>query len=330
MFFFGGVGFWGMDGTYEEGDVEGSDEAEDVEEESDPRSGNTEHGCERQLLEAAASQLPRATVADVSEADGAPGEEGRETRKREEPVEDVTAVGGEADESEEAEGQGEGHGDPGTAVAVNDLEPAGSHAVQGQGLECARRAEGGGVGDGDDGEGDDGVHDGGEDLDLGLLEGADEGGVFGVGAGCLGQKWVVTLDDEAQDEEGDDVEERHTPEDLLGGLGERFARVVGLGGGKADELGSGEGEGGGHEDGAETLEAVLEGLLGSMPVCSADVSSVLYVSSGSGNRSSRVAGFGGTYLVSVETPPQLMMMPVRMKPMTAMTLIVPRTNSTSP
>lgn len=64
------------DGTYEEGDVEGSDEAEDVEEESDPRSGDAEHGSERQLIETATRQLPRATVADVGEADGAPGEEG--------------------------------------------------------------------------------------------------------------------------------------------------------------------------------------------------------------------------------------------------------------
>ena len=118
-------------GTYVEGDVEGSDEAEDVEEESDPGSGDTEHGRERQLVETATCELPRATVADVSEADGAPCEEGGQTRKREEPVEDLTALGGEADEGDEAEGEGEGHGDPRAAVLVDLGEPLGGHAVHG-------------------------------------------------------------------------------------------------------------------------------------------------------------------------------------------------------
>lgn len=261
--------------TYEEGNVEGSDETEDVEEESDPGSGDAEHGCERQLVEVATRQLPRATVADVSEADGAPSEEGRETRKREEPVKDLTALGGEADECEETEGKGEGHGDPRATVLVDLAEPFGCHAVHGEGLEGTCGAEGGGVGDGDDGEGDDGVHDGGENLDLGLLEGADEWGVFGVGAGCLGEELIIGLDDQAEDEEGDDVEEGHTPEDLLGGLGEGLARVVGLGGSKTNQLGSSEGESGSDEDGAETLEAVLEGLLRCVPVLRANVSSVL-------------------------------------------------------
>lgn len=125
------------------------------------------------------------------------------------------------------------------------------------------------------------------------MEGADEGGVFGVGAGCLGEEWVVTRDDEAEDEERDDVEERHAPEDLLGGLGEGLARVVGLGCSESNELGSGEGEGGSDEDGAEALEAVLEGLLRGMPVLHANVSSVLHVSSGSGNRAGWWVLWGG-------------------------------------
>ncbi|KFY08314.1 hypothetical protein V492_06342, partial [Pseudogymnoascus sp. VKM F-4246] len=283
----------GKGGTYEEGHVEGGDEAENVEGESDPRAGDAEHGRERQLVETTTSQLPRATVADVGEADGAPGEEGGETRQREEPVKGLETLGGETDEGEEAEGQGEGHGDPRAAVLVDLLEDAGGHAVQGEGLQCARGTEGGGVGDGDDGEGDDGVHDGGEGLDVGLLEGADEGGVLGVGAGRMGQVVGVTVDDQAEDEERDDVEERHTPEDLLGGLWQGLARVVGLGGGKSDELGSSEGEGGSDEDGAETLEAVLEGLLGRVPVLSTNVSSVLcqFWVSGYGNRAGeRVLG----------------------------------------
>lgn len=129
MGFFGEVGT--EQGTYEEGDVEGSHEAEDVEDESDPRSSDAKHSRERQLIEPATCELPRATVADVSEADGAPGEEGRETRKREEPVEDLTALGGEADEGDEAEGEREDHGDPRAAVLVDLAEPLGGHVVHG-------------------------------------------------------------------------------------------------------------------------------------------------------------------------------------------------------
>lgn len=50
-----------------------------------------------------------------------------------------------------------------------------------------------------------------------------------------------------------------TPENLLDGTGESLGRVGRLGSGKADKLGTGEGEGGGDEDGAEAAEAVLEG-----------------------------------------------------------------------
>lgn len=60
---------------------------------------------------------------------------------------------------------------------------------------------------------------------------------------------------------------------MLDGCGERFARVGGLGGGETDELGAGEGEGGGDEDGAETLEAVVEGA-GVLPEAPADVACV--------------------------------------------------------
>jgi len=43
---------------------------------------------------------------------------------------------------------------------------------------------------------------------------------------------------------------------LLGGLGERFPRVGGFGGGEADEFRSAIGECGVDEDGAKALEAL--------------------------------------------------------------------------
>lgn len=49
-----------------------------------------------------------------------------------------------------------------------------------------------------------------------------------------------------------------TPEDLLDGTGESLGGVLGLGSGETDKLSTGEREGGGDEDGAETTEAVLE------------------------------------------------------------------------
>ena len=84
---------------------------------------------------------------------------------------------------------------------------------------------------------------------------------------------MVVGDEQADEGEGDDVEEGDAPEDLFDGSGEGAARVGGFGGGEADEFGAGECEGCGDEDGAEALEAVVEGAW-AVPVPPADVAVV--------------------------------------------------------
>ena len=222
----------------------------------------------------AAGQLPRAAVADVRQADGAPGEEGGEAGEGEQPVEGRVALGREGDVGQQAEDQGDHERDPRTAVLVDLGEDLGRHAVQRERLDRARRAVGARVRDGDDGDGDDGVDDGGEDFNAGQDAGAHEWRVLGVGAAGSRELFVVGGDDEAEEEEGEDVEQSDTPEDLLGGLWKRLSGVVGLGSCETNQLGTGEGEGGSDEDGAEALESVLECGIWFVPVRGSDVASV--------------------------------------------------------
>lgn len=69
---------------------------------------------------------------------------------------------------------------------------------------------------------------------------------------------VVRGNNEAEDEKTDDVEEGNAPEDLLDSLGESLSGVGRLSSSKTDQLGTTEGERGGNEDTAETLEAIAE------------------------------------------------------------------------
>lgn len=96
------------------------------------------------------------------------------------------------------------------------------------------------------------------DLDVGKSAGADHWGVLGVGTGCALESWIIRWDDEAEDEEGDDVENGDTPEHLLGGLWQRLSRVIGLSSGKTNQLGTSKGESGGDEHGTPSLESVAE------------------------------------------------------------------------
>ena len=59
-----------------------SNEHEDDNRQSDPRTPNPEDCLEGQLVESVAMVLPSGPEADVGEADTAPGEEGRETAER--------------------------------------------------------------------------------------------------------------------------------------------------------------------------------------------------------------------------------------------------------
>jgi hypothetical protein len=81
---------------------------------------------------------------------------------------------------------------------------------------------------------------------------------------------VVVRDQQADEGQGDDVEEGDAPKDLLDGGGEGLARVLRLGRGEPDKFGAGEGEGRGDEDGAYAFETVVEGA-GVVPKATTDV-----------------------------------------------------------
>ena len=246
------------DKTYEEGDVEGSDESDDVQEETQVRSINTEHGGEWQLIELTASKLPRAAVADVGQVNRSPGEEGRESGQGQQPVESDATLWCQGDVCEESKDQRKSQGNVWATVLVNAGEDLWCHAVESQSLDGAGGSIGTRVGDGDDGKSDDGVEDVWHDGDVGEGAGADHWGVLGVGSRCALEGWIVRWDDKTEDEERDDVEDGNTPEHLLGGLWKGLSRVVGLSSGETNQLSTSEGESGGDEDGTPSLKSVLE------------------------------------------------------------------------
>ncbi len=209
----------------------------------------------------------------MRQADGAPDEKVREARDGEEPVEDGRTVGGKADVGEQAENQLDRHTPQRPALLVNVGQEPGGHALLGESLHGAGRAESARVGNADDGHGDDGVHDGREHLDAGILDGQDEGRRLGVGARRVQQPVVVGRQDQADDEEVDNVEEGDAPKHLLGGRRDGLARVGALGGGQADHLGAAEREGGNDEDAGKPVESVLKGA-GVVPVLGTQVASV--------------------------------------------------------
>lgn len=178
----------------------------------------------------------------MREADAAPGEKIRQPGDGEQPGEDSASVLSFVDVSQAAKEEGDDEDDVGTAFGVDTCAYRGTHATCTESLDGSCGGEGAGVGDGEDREGDDRVEDRGEGLDAGKLERQDEWRVAGVSAGGLGEVVVVRGDDEAEEEERDHVEEGDTPEDLLGGLGDRLAWVGGFCGSETDKFSSSEGE----------------------------------------------------------------------------------------
>jgi hypothetical protein len=161
-------------------------------------------------------------------------------------------------------------------------------------------------------------------LDAGGFDSNDEWRVSRVGTGREGEIRVVRWDDETDDKQRNDVEERNAPEDLLGGLGNSLAGIVTFSCCETNELCTTECEGGYDENGAEAREAVYERAR-IAPVFPTNVAPTSNVRTKSLTPLRRDA-----YLLSVGTPPQLIIMPRMMNPMIAVTLIMPNANSTSP
>lgn len=219
--------------------------------------------------------LPGRPEADVRETDAPPGEQRREPGQGQQPGEDGGPVRVQVDVGEEAEGQHDADAAERPAGAVDIRKGLGGVALLREGGEGAAPAVHARDADGDDRDEDDDVHEGVEAAEAGVLADQDEGrgADVGVGAGAE-QVRVVRVDEQADEEQAEDVEEGDAPEDLLDGAGQGPGGVAGLGGRQADQLGAAEGEGGRDEDGAEAAEAVLE-RAGVVPEPGAPVLAVL-------------------------------------------------------
>ena len=190
-----------------DGGVKRGDDAQDAERKAAVGADNAEGGAVWQFGFAAAVVGPGLAEADMAEADGAPDEEVCQSGKREQPVkEDGPALRRFVDKGEETEGELDEDAVKRAAVLVDVGEEVRRHAVCGEGLHCARAAEGAAVGYAEDGDGDDGVEDGGEAFDTSELDCVDEGGGFGVGARGVEEDVRVRRNDEADHQEGNDVE----------------------------------------------------------------------------------------------------------------------------
>lgn len=203
--------------------------------------------------------LPGLAESNVGKADRAPGEESGQAGNGKKPVKDNGTGGIQADIGDEAEQDEEDDGGQGTARLVDVGEELGSIALlsqsgQGSGSTIHTRDT-----DGQDGGENDEVHEVVETLQASVLADKHKGRSLGVRVGGRReQSGIITVDQQADEEETKDVKDGNTPEDLLDSTGHVLGGVSRLGSGKTDQLSTGEGEGSGDEDGAEALEAVLE------------------------------------------------------------------------
>lgn len=93
-----------------------------------------------------------------------------------------------------------------------------------------------------------------QDPDACVGDGQDEGRGAGIAA-SVEETRVVVGDDEADHEDGQDIEEKDTPEDALDGLGDVLARVLDLTDSNTNDFGTSEGEGRLDKDVPEGEEA---------------------------------------------------------------------------
>jgi len=199
---------------------------------------------------------PGLTETDVSKADGAPGEEGSKTRQVEQPGEDDLTGGDKVHVGESTPNEDEDDGPERTARLVDVGEDLGSVTLISKRSQGTRATVDTRHTNGDDGDENDNVHEAVETDQTSILGSNDER--RGVGAAATEQTLVVRANEKTNEGKTKDVEQGDTPENLSDGTRERLQRVGSLGSSQTDQLGSGERESSSDEDGAETLEAVVE------------------------------------------------------------------------
>lgn len=96
-----------------------SNETEDVQDQSEPRSQDTSGTSEWNLLQGVSLSLPCRPEPDVAETDRTPSEEGGESRERKQPVEDGATAWGNVDVGEESKDEGEKESGEGSSHSVD-------------------------------------------------------------------------------------------------------------------------------------------------------------------------------------------------------------------
>jgi hypothetical protein len=236
-----------------------SNEDDKDDEKSEPRSCNTSSSLEWDLVNGMAVVSPRLAETDVGQADGAPGEEGGKTGKSDQPVENSHTSRGHPHVSETTPQKDECDGVEGTTRAVDVVEDLGSITLVGKRSEGTRSTVYTRHTNGNNGDKNDNIHEAVKTNETGVLGSNDERRSVGSITSSTEQTLVVVPDQKTDKGKTEDVEESDTPEDLTNSTGKRLERVLCLSSGKTDQFGSGEGKGGSDEDGAESLEAVVEG-----------------------------------------------------------------------
>lgn len=116
-----------------------------------------------------------------------------------------------------------------------------------------------GYADRNHGHEDDDVHERVETPQAGVLPNQDKRRGINVGIRVSAEEAVISrVDEQADKEQAQDVEERDTPENLLDGTGQTLNRVLRLSSREAHKLGTAERKGGSNKNGAEASEAVSE------------------------------------------------------------------------
>lgn len=203
---------------------------------------------------------PRLAETDVSEANGAPGEDGGETRERQQPIKHDGAGSVEVDVSQRAEDEDSDNRGHRPARLVDVGENLGRIALLSQGSEGTRSTVNTRHTNRQNRHKDDNVHEVIEAHKASVLADKHERRRLDIRVRGLGQQGrVVRGNQQTDEEEAKNVEDGNTPEDLLDSTGQRLDGVLSLSSGETNQFGSGEGEGGSDEDGAEALETVAEG-----------------------------------------------------------------------
>ncbi len=246
-------------------------QANKVEEQAEVRSVDTESSLEWNLIQGVTVVLPCVAEANVGKTDGTPSEESRQAGEGLKPSEDFRPTRAQADKGHKAEKNDDDDGKERSAGLVNVGEDFGGISLLSQSRQGARSAIDGRDTDGQDRNKNDKVHKGIEPFQAGVLANKHKWRCLGIIVCSSSQQGLVAIvNEQADKEQTQNIEQGNTPKDLLDGAGQRPEGIRGLGGSKTNQLRTGKRERCRDKHRAEALEAILEGT-GVVPVSCAPV-----------------------------------------------------------